>query len=116
MAKQTRRTRLGREDVLLSALTIVDRDGFAALSLASLAVELDRHVSSLYNHVDGLDGLRRDITMRSLEELGSRIWRSALGRSGADALWAIAEAYRTYASECPGRFEAATTWRRRTPP
>lgn len=116
MTKPTPKTRLDRDAVLAAAINLVDREGIDALSLASLAAELDRHVSSLYNHVEGLDGLRRDITVLSLEELGSRLWRAALGKTGAEGLRALAHAYRDFAAEHPGRFEAATTWLRRIEP
>ena len=85
------------------AADLADRDGWLALSLSSVAREVDRHVTSLYGHVDGLDGLRRAVTLLALQELGDVLWRAALGRSGADALEAIATAYRDYVRKHPGR-------------
>ena len=61
---------------------------------------------SLYNHVAGLDGLRRDLALRGVSELGERIRDAAVGRAGADALAALAEAYRAYARERPGLYRA----------
>ena len=114
-AKHSIPSRLDRAAVLTAACAIADRDGFDALTLASLAAELDRHSSSLYNHVDGLEGLRRDVTARGLEDLGTRLWRAALGRGGEEGLRAVAQAYRQYAVDHPGCFEAATTWHDRMP-
>lgn len=110
-----RPTRLDRAKVLEAACVIVDREGFEGLSLTGLATELDRHVSSLYNHVEGLDGLRRDVTRLALGELGDRLWRSVLGKSGPDGLRALADAYRGFATDSPGKFYAATTWHERLP-
>lgn len=110
MAKNTIGTRLDRDAVIEAACVAADRDGYEALSIAVVAADLDRHASSLYNHVDGLAGLRRAVTIRSLEELGQRLNRSVLGRGGVTGLRAVADAYRAYAVEHPGRFQAATTW------
>jgi hypothetical protein len=84
------------------------------LSLASLSASLGRHASSLYNHVDGLEGLRRDVTVQALRELSEALRGAVLGRGGPPGLRAIAEVYRTFAETKPGRFEALSTWRHRT--
>jgi AcrR family transcriptional regulator len=111
MAKKDTSSRLDRAAVLDASRTIVNRNGFTDLTLASLAAELDRHVSSLYNHVEGLEGLRRDITVLALTELGEELRRAVLGRGGVAGVRALAAAYRRFARENPGLFEAATTWR-----
>lgn len=115
VAKNSVVARLDRSAVLDAACDILDRDGFESLTLVTLASELDRHASSLYNHVEGLEGLRRDVTARSLEDLGARLWRAVLGKGGEEGLRAIADAYRVFALEHPGRFEAATAWQERLP-
>lgn len=106
----TRRTRVHRAAVLDAACRVADRDGFDAVTLALVAAELDLHASSLYNHVSGLDGLRKDITAIALAELSERLRDAVLGRGGAAGMRAIATAYRDYAATAPGRFHAATTW------
>jgi AcrR family transcriptional regulator len=111
MTKKETSPRLDRAAVLDAGRAIVNRNGFSELTLASLAAELDRHVSSLYNHVEGLEGLRRDVTVLALTELGEELRRAVLGRGGVEGVRALAAAYRTFARENPGLFEAATTWR-----
>jgi AcrR family transcriptional regulator len=113
MAKNTVESRLDRETVIQAACAFVDREGIDGLTLAALAAELDRHATSLYNHVDSLDGLKRDVTVRSIGELSDRLWRAVAGKAGVVGLRAIAETYRAYAAEHPGRFGAATTWHAR---
>jgi AcrR family transcriptional regulator len=71
-----------------------------------VAAELRVRPPSLYNHVSGLDGLRRDLALRGVSELGERIRDAAVGRAGADALTALAGAYRAYARERPGLYRA----------
>jgi hypothetical protein len=59
-------------------------------------------VPSLYNHVAGLPGLRRALALEGMRDLGERLRTAVVGRSGDDALAAMADAYRAYAREHPG--------------
>lgn len=107
-------TRMDRTSVIEAACVLADREGFGNLSLASLSASLGRHASSLYNHVDGLDGLRRDVTVQALRELSEELRGAVLGKGGPAGLRAIADVYRSFAERKPGRFEALSTWRHRT--
>jgi AcrR family transcriptional regulator len=97
--------RRNKKTVVAAAAELTDRDGLAELSLSRVASVLGLHVSSLYNHIDGLDGLRHAVATQALEELGEELWRAALGRSGADALESLARAYRRYIMGHPERFK-----------
>jgi AcrR family transcriptional regulator len=88
---------------------IADADGLGEVTLARVAAALGVRAPSLYNHVDGRAGLLRLLELRSINELGDALRDAAVGRSGADALRAIAQAYRTYAHDHPGRY-IATVW------
>jgi AcrR family transcriptional regulator len=94
------------ERVTEVAAAIADRDGWDALTLASVAGTLGVSVPSLYKHVDGLDGMRRLLAVRSVDELAAEVTASVLGRSGADALVPMCHAYRDYAQRHPGRYAA----------
>src|SRR5699024_3369132 len=63
-------------------------------------------VPSLYKHVDGLAGLRLEVALLGVTELGDRLREAAVGRAGADALRAVADSYRRYALAHPGRHAA----------
>jgi AcrR family transcriptional regulator len=97
---------LTRAVVVDSAAALADREGFDALTLGAVAAALGVRPPSLYNHVAGLDGLRRDLALRGLHELGERIRDAAVGLAGTDALAALAVAYRAYARERPGLYRA----------
>jgi AcrR family transcriptional regulator len=97
---------LSRAVVVDTAAAQADRDGFDGLTLGAVAAELRVRPPSLYNHVSGLDGLRRDLALRGVSELGERIRDAAVGRAGTDALTALAGAYRAYARERPGLYRA----------
>jgi AcrR family transcriptional regulator len=100
------RPTLTPQRIVDEAASIADRDGLAAVTLARVAVALGVRAPSLYNHVDGLDDLRRRLTLRALDELAARIQRAAVGRGADDAVRAIATAYRRFAHERPGLYAA----------
>jgi len=97
---------LDRITLIAAAADLADRDGWNELTLSQVAQVVDRHVSSLYSHIDGLDALRRDIALLSVTELADVVWEATVGRSGTDALTAIAEAERDFARAHPGRMAA----------
>jgi AcrR family transcriptional regulator len=100
------RAGLGPERVVGAAAEIADAEGLDAVTLARVAQALGVKPPSLYNHVAGRDGLVRGIALLALAELGVVLREAAIGRSGADALQATAQAYRAYVLEHPGRYAA----------
>ncbi len=93
--------------VISAAAAIADADGLEAVTLARVAGDLDVKPPSLYVHVAGLDALRRGVALLGVRELTAAMRDAAVGRSGADALRAVATAYRVYATEHPGRYAAS---------
>jgi AcrR family transcriptional regulator len=100
------RARLDTDTVVAAAAALADGEGLEALTLARLAAQLGVRPPSLYVHVDGLPGLHRRLAARGAREIGVRLQSSAVGRSGKDALAALAGAYRGYAREHPGTYAA----------
>jgi AcrR family transcriptional regulator len=100
------RAGLDRDRVVDAAIAIADAEGLDAVTLARVAGELGVRPPSLYKHVDGRDGLLRAIALRSVRELTDALGAAAVGRSGADALHAVAGAQRDYARAHPGRYAA----------
>jgi AcrR family transcriptional regulator len=105
-------TYLDKATLVRVAADIADRDGWPNLTLSKVAKEVNRHVTSLYAHVGGLDDLRREVTLLALDELADEVWRAALGRTREDALTAIASVERTYARKHRGRNAAIVTYPR----
>lgn len=104
---RTSRAGLTRDRVVDAAIEIVDRDGVAALSLAAVAKRFGVKTPSLYNHVDGLEGLRRELRRSGLRTLASELQKAAMGRAGHEALLAVAHAYRAIANRHPGLYALA---------
>jgi AcrR family transcriptional regulator len=97
---------LDHDAVMAAAAALVDEQGVGALTLAALAARLGIRSQSLYAHVDGLDGLLRDLALYSVHLLGDELRSSVIGRSGRQALEVIADAYRRFAQEHPGLYAA----------
>jgi len=104
MAKQ----RIDSGDVTDAALDVLDANGSDDLTLSKVASELGVQSSALYNHVEGLSGLRQSVALKASETLEISLRDAAIARSGRDALWAVGDSYRRFAAEHPGQFEAAT--------
>jgi AcrR family transcriptional regulator len=100
------RAGLDSDRVVLVAAEIADAEGLDAVTLARVATALGVKSPSLYNHVDGRDGLLRGVALLGLDELAAALREAAIGRSGADGLHATAQAYRDYVKDHPGRYAA----------
>jgi AcrR family transcriptional regulator len=93
--------------VVEEAAAVADEGGLDRLTLAAVAERCGVALPSLYKHVHGLDGLRRDLAVLAVRELTATLSKAAVGRAGSDALHAIADAYRAYATAHPGRYAAS---------
>ncbi|GGI09631.1 TetR/AcrR family transcriptional regulator [Isoptericola cucumis] len=103
------RAGLSRDAVVGIALDLVDAGGprgLADLTLAKVAATAGVATPSLYKHVGSLAALRRHVAVVTLEEMAATSAAATVGRSGPDALRALAGAWRDYAREHPGRYAA----------
>lgn len=97
---------LDRTAVVQAAVDLADTAGIEQFTLADLAARLGVRTPSLYNHVAGLPGLRRDLAVLGTRELSARMSRAAIGKSGDAATLAIAQAYRAFVTAHPGLYAA----------
>lgn len=100
------RAGLDRNAVVQAAAALVNAEGLEALSINRLARTLGVKAPSLYNHIGGLPGLRHELALLGLRTLAERVGEAALGRSGSEALLAVAGAYRDFIKESPGAYAA----------
>ncbi len=77
---------LDKMSVLKAAAELADQEGFEQVSLASLAKKLQIRTPSLYNHVQGLPGLRKELACFALRKLKEELAEAAIGKSGDEAL------------------------------
>jgi AcrR family transcriptional regulator len=97
-----RKARVDRAALVDAAARLVNTEGVDALSLSRLAGEMGVRTPSLYNHVDGLPGLQRELALRNAQMLADVFADAAIGRAGADAVLALAQAFRDYIKQNPG--------------
>ncbi len=98
------RVRFDKNAVLQAAVELVNAEGMQSLTLSRLAQELGIQTPSLYNHVDGLPGLQKDLAVLNAKMLADRLSEAAIGRSGVDLFMQATQAYRDYVKEYPGLY------------
>ena len=100
------RAGLNTAAVVRAAADLADAHGIDALTLGDVAIRLGIRTPSLYNHIAGLDGLRRELALLGVRELNVRLSRAAIGKAGDGAIIAFADAYRSFAHAHPGLYAA----------
>ncbi|WP_328663072.1 TetR/AcrR family transcriptional regulator [Nocardia salmonicida] len=101
------RVGLTPDRLTLAGAELADQVGFEQVTVSALARHFGVKSASLYSHVKSTEDLKTRIALFALTELADRAANAVAGRSGKDALAAFADAYRDYAREHPGRFDAA---------
>lgn len=101
------RTKLDKILILEKATEIVDQQGLEQLSLIVLAQELRIKPPSLYNHVEGLQGLKQSLSIYGTDQLYAHLLPAAIGKTGDDAVRSIAQAYIDFVEIHPGLYDAA---------
>ncbi|MER5897498.1 TetR-like C-terminal domain-containing protein [Streptomyces sp. NPDC001876] len=101
------RAGLTAERLTRAGAEMADEVGFEKVTVSALARQFDVKVASLYSHLKNSQDLRTRIALLALEELADRGAAALAGRAGKDALAALANVYRDYAHEHPGRYAAA---------
>ncbi|MGC4807093.1 TetR/AcrR family transcriptional regulator [Micromonospora sp. DT233] len=104
------RAGLTPERLTRAGAELADEVGFEQVTVSALARRFDVRVASLYSHLLNSHDLKTRIALLALEELADRAADALAGRAGKDALTALANVYRDYAREHPGRY-AATQFR-----
>jgi len=101
-----KRVGIDKDAVVRAAAKIADDHGWDALTLARVAKKLRIRSPSLYNHVGGLEGLRRELKLLALRDLNVTLSRATIGKSRDDAVRGLAAAYRAFVKRHPGTYAA----------
>jgi AcrR family transcriptional regulator len=104
--KMAKRVGINRDAVIRAAAKIADDEGWDALTLARVATKLRIRSPSLYNHVGGLEALRRELKLLALRDLNAAMSRATIGKSRDDAVRGAASAYRAFVKRHPGTYAA----------
>ena len=76
------RAGLDRDTIIAAAAAIADAEGLGGVTIARLAAHFGVRPPSLYNHVAGLDAIRRELTLRGLRELHDALAAAEVRRGG----------------------------------
>lgn len=90
---------LSRERVIEATAALIERDGASNFSMRALADSLNIRTASLYNHVDSMETLIADVCAYALRAQREMELAAIDGHEGAQAIRALAEAYRQFAKE-----------------
>lgn len=101
--------RVGLDDktIMQAATAIANETGLQSVTLATLAKQLNVRPPSLYNHVNGLPEIRDKLTLLGLQGLQAAMQHALANQNpDTDMIPALALAYKKYATEHPGLYEA----------
>lgn len=97
---------LDRNTLLQAATEMADEQGLDSVTLASLAQKLKIRSPSLYNHVNGLPDLRRELALSGLAKMAACFEAVLPEAAGDEALRAFSRVYLDFARRHPGLYEA----------
>ncbi len=95
------------ERLVHAGAKLADEAGFDAVTPSALARLFDVQVASLYSHVKSAGELKTLVALFALDQLADRAAEAVAGHSGKDALAALANVHRDFATEHPGLFAAS---------
>ena len=101
----TPRMGLDKQTILLAAIEIADKHGLEAVTLANVAKKLTVRSPSLYNHIEGLAGLRKELALHGLNELYNDLAKVKGEKSKEDAIHTFADSYIAFVRSHPGLYE-----------
>lgn len=98
---------LDKKTIIEAAAAMADEKGIDNITLKVLATELGIKSPSLYKHLSGgLEELNKELMLYGWRFLEREITRAAIGKAKDDAIFAICYAYRNFAMQHKGLFEA----------
>lgn len=97
---------LTKEKVVNKAAELANELGDVhQLTLKDLAAALNIKVPSLYNHINGIDGLIYALRIYALTIWYENLRDAMAGKTGSEALWAATISYRSFAHANPGIYQ-----------
>lgn len=97
---------LNQTCIVSAAAELVEEKGLDNITLCELADVLGIKTASLYNHMNGLPELNERLAELALNRLDAALRDAVIGRSGDEALLALALSYRQFAKETPQLYKA----------
>jgi AcrR family transcriptional regulator len=95
-----------KQKILNAAIELIENFGLESLTLKTIAEKLGVRIPSLYNHVNGIDGLLHELSLHGLRLLREVMAEAAIGKSGDDAIISVCNAYFELAKAHPGVYQS----------
>lgn len=95
---------IDKETIINKAVELVNSVGIDKVTLKMLAENLGIKSPSLYNHIGGIDDLKKQLMIYGWKQAEQRITLAVIGVSGYDAIRAMCYAFYDYVIENPGVF------------
>lgn len=100
-----KRAGIDKETIIRSAAQLVNQAGIERITMKMLADKLGVKPPSLYNHMKGLEDLKKQLMIFGWTQAKEKLLLSLAGVSGYDAIKAMCYAFYDYATENTGLFE-----------
>lgn len=97
---------LNMQTILKQCASLADQEGIHAVTLASLSKKLNVRPPSLYNHVEGLAGIRKELAVLGLRSFYEEMATAVQDAEKGEAVCNMARAYVAFARNRPGLYEA----------
>lgn len=97
---------LDYDTVVAIAGDLLDESGLEGFTLGAVAERAGVTQPALYRHVDGAAALWRGLGLETRHRLANELTAAGVGVSGADAVRSVANAWRRFAQEHPGRYRS----------
>lgn len=100
------RADIDKSVIINKAAELANQIGLEKVTLKLLASNLNIKPPSLYNHINGLEDLQKEVMLYGWRQLEERVIEAAICVTGYDALEAMGRTFYKYATENPGIFNA----------
>lgn len=100
------RDSLSRDTVVLAALDLLEADGLDGVTGGRIAEALGVSQPAIYRHIESMDAVWRDLGLVGRHRLRDELAAAAVGRAGAEAVTAVANAWRDFARTNPALYAA----------
>lgn len=99
------RAGIDKTAIIKNAAQLVNQAGMEQITMKMLADKLSIKPPSLYNHIKGLEDLKKQLMIFGWTQAKEKLLLSLAGVSGYDAIKAMCYAFYDYATENTGLFE-----------
>lgn len=96
-----------KDRIFAAAEAIANREGFAGVTLAGIAVHFGIRTPSLYKHIKNLEQVQEHLALCGYRGLRDALQAGVSAAAGEDRMRAVSVTYRRFARENPGLYAAA---------